>query len=260
MNFEGFKALRDARGLNSDEIAFLFVALSRGDELFGTWQTNAADMGLSKRGYYDTRAALLAKRLITVARKYNGTSVYAVDLARLAEYSPCGNETGHDSHMENEDSRMGNDDSRSGETKKNTKKNRKKNVTSKKNQTAPVVADAPTVTVDTASSLQGEDRKDSVPTMGTVRPSEDGHYLFEVGTGSGRYVLCESGVTGPVPLPETRTAAPVVGPDHETEMQQHRHKWAAVARAGNLRGDNMRQMWAEEAAINERHGVTADAW
>jgi hypothetical protein len=60
MNFEGFKALRDARGLNSDEIAFLFVALSRGDELFGAWQTNAADMGLSKRGYYDTRAGLLA--------------------------------------------------------------------------------------------------------------------------------------------------------------------------------------------------------
>lgn len=92
MNFEGFKALRDARGLNSDEIAFLFVALSRGDELFGTWQTNAADMGMAKNRYYRTRDSLLAKGLIAVVRKYNAASVYAVDLSRLAEHSHSGNE------------------------------------------------------------------------------------------------------------------------------------------------------------------------
>lgn len=58
-------------------------------------------------------------------------------------------------------------------------------------------------------SLPKDDWEDSGPSMGNVGRSVDGHYLFEVGTGSGRYLLCKSGVTGPACLTETRPAAPV---------------------------------------------------
>lgn len=152
MNIEALWTLRDARGINSDEKAFLFVAISRGDELFGTWETNAADMGMSKNRYYRTRDSLLAKGLIEVARKYNGSSVYRVNVDALSHY---GNAEGNDSHYGNEDSHYGNDDSHYGETKKNIKNNKKKNLKNKNNHTD---ANAP---VDTESSLQREVREDS---------------------------------------------------------------------------------------------------
>lgn len=101
--------IRDARGLNAKEKAFLFVTESRG-VMFSKWDKAAADMGLSKRGYYDARASLLAKDLIREERRFDNTTVYTVN----ADAFPYGEQH---SHSGNDHSRMGNADSRSGETK-----------------------------------------------------------------------------------------------------------------------------------------------
>lgn len=125
--------IRDARGLNAKEKAFLFVTETRGF-MFGKWDTNAADMGLSKRGYYDARNSLLEKGLIREDRNYNDTTVYVVN----ADLFPYGEQ---DSHSGNTHSRMGNAHSRSDETKvtmKDTKKVTNK-VTTTTSPDGPVV-------------------------------------------------------------------------------------------------------------------------
>lgn len=126
-------AIRDARGLNSKEKVFLLITESRG-ELYGKWDRNAADMGLSKRGYYDARASLLAKRLLLAERRFDNTTVYLVNSAAF----PYGEQ---DSHNRNENSRTGNGDSRSDETKKNTKKNIKEELEEEQSTGRPVDAD-----------------------------------------------------------------------------------------------------------------------
>lgn len=133
MRNEVMWAIRDASGLTSKEKVFLFVVESRG-EMFTDWQDSARDMGLSKRGYYDSRASLLAKGLLTSTRRMDSTTVYKVnaDAFPYGESAPV--QDTDDSRSGNEDSRMGNDHSHSGndhsrsdESKKNSKKNTKKN-------------------------------------------------------------------------------------------------------------------------------------
>ena len=152
MNVEHIWAVRDARGLNAKEKVFLFVLISRGqDGMFATWTTNAQDMGLSKRGYYDTRASLLEKGLIKAVRAMNGSTTYFL----ADDPFPYGES---DSHMGNSHSRMGNEDSRSDETKENNKNNMKEEL-EEELQAAPVVADAPTVTASSNSQVKEEFEK-----------------------------------------------------------------------------------------------------
>lgn len=197
-------AIRDARGLNQDEKALLWAIESCGIAI-KKWQTLAADAGdMTKDRFYRARKSLVTKSLIRVVRKYNDVSEYVVLAEALAGFVPDShgaNEEANDSHNENGHSHSANRDSHMTETKKNTKKNRKKNITSKKNMTAPVVADA---TTDTASP-QGEDRDEALPSMGSVWVSETGDVLFEADTGSGVYMLSECGVSA-LSLPNTRTA------------------------------------------------------
>ena len=213
--------VRDARGLNQDEKSLLWAIESRG-VCETRWRRLADDAGdMSKDRFYRARNSLVAKNLIRVARKYDDVSKYAVNadaLAGLVPDSRAANGEGNDSHSANQGSHSANDDSHMTETKKNTKKNRKKNVTEKKNTTAPVVAGAPTATVHAFPLLQGECVS---PSMGAVWLSETGDLLFEVDTGSGRYLLCESGVSAPMPSPETRTAAPT---KHRTQVEVERRE------------------------------------
>ena len=126
-------AIRDARGLNSKEKVFLLITESRG-ELFGKWDRNAADMGLSKNHYYEARASLLAKGLLLAVRRYENTTVYVVNHEAFP-YQEC------DSYSGNNNSRIRNGRSRIGETKKNTKKNTKVEL----EEEQPTVPDGPVV-------------------------------------------------------------------------------------------------------------------
>lgn len=121
--------IRDARGLNAKEKAFLFVTESRGI-MYSKWDNAAADMGLSKRGYYDARASLLSKGLLIEDRNYNSTTVYTVN----ADAFPYGEQ---DSRMGNDHSHSGNDDSRSDETKVTTKGNHEGNLEGNQTTTVP---------------------------------------------------------------------------------------------------------------------------
>lgn len=194
MNFKALKNLRDTRGLSANEKAFLFVVISRGDETFGTWETNAADMGMSKGTYYRTRDALLEKGLIEVARKYNATSVYRPNLDVLATWdSHIGNDEATDSHIGNERSHIGNDDSQICETKKNTKKNIKENIKTEEEPMA--VADAP-------ASGNPSLPKENLESFSCIIEGDQIVPLKGL-----TYFLFDEGVTGPVALTETGDAA-----------------------------------------------------
>lgn len=130
--------------------------------------------------------------------------------------------------------------------------------------TAPVVADAPTVTVEREASLSKEDGQ---PSMGTIWVSDTGDVLFEADTGSGVYMLSDSGV-GALSLPETRTAAPVTDPAPipsgaatpsplDRELAECRRRWAMSGETGWKAAE---ARLVEEKAIQKHHGVTADAW
>lgn len=79
--------IRDARGINANEKAFLFVVASRG-VMFSEWQTAAADMGMSKDTYYRTRNALIKKGLVKEGLRKDTTTVYRLEEKALAALVP----------------------------------------------------------------------------------------------------------------------------------------------------------------------------
>ena len=64
-SLEAIWKIRDARGLDYKEKAFLFTVASRG-AMTARWGTAAADMGMSKDTYYRTRDSLFEKNLLVV--------------------------------------------------------------------------------------------------------------------------------------------------------------------------------------------------
>lgn len=255
--------IRDARELTVYEAMLIFVVESRGT-CEATRERMQADMKCGKDSFYAARKSLHAKGILGFKRKYDDVTAYWIDADVFLAYAKdsARQDAGvGDSVSQTGDSVPQNEDSVRPETKKNSKKNRKKNVTRKKNTTAPVVADAPTVSV---SSSQGEPTE-SLPHWGAVLTSETGDVLFEVATGSGRYVLCESGITGP--LPETRTAAPVdldsipidaaTSSPLDRELAECRRRWASTGETG-WKATEARM--AEETAIRERHGEPVGDW
>lgn len=167
MNNETVWAIRDARGLSSKEKVFLLVTESRG-ELFGKWHRNAADMGLSKRGYYDARASLLGKGLLLAERRFDNTTVYLVNHAAF----PYGE---RDSHSGNEDSRSGNGYSRGDETKKNIKYNMKEELEEEQFTGKPVVLDKSEVSEDVQSSSNYKDVPPGLPNVGSRDAAQAAH-------------------------------------------------------------------------------------
>ncbi|WP_157432529.1 hypothetical protein [Aeromicrobium sp. Root472D3] len=123
--FKVLNLIRDARGLNSKEKVFLFVVESR-NEMFSKMEPARFDMGLSKNHYYEARASLLDKKLITATRRMDDTTVYTVDEGGLEAWSDSciGNEAPAEQLLDDPDSRIGNqtscirnEDSCIGETK-----------------------------------------------------------------------------------------------------------------------------------------------
>ncbi|MFD0001981.1 hypothetical protein ACFVJ4_06080 [Streptomyces sp. NPDC127178] len=115
MSVQAIWNIRDARGLNQDEKAFLFVVASRG-VMTSAWQTAADDMGMKKDRFYRTRKSLIEKGLIQEGTRKDDTTVYRVNEEALAALVPVKEEkqdsvSWADSDTENTHSLYANDPS-----------------------------------------------------------------------------------------------------------------------------------------------------
>lgn len=227
------------------------------------------DGGYSSHGHFkEYRDALVASGAIVAELGYHTKKAktpnyrYTINLDWDGTVTPAGRR-GDTSGTHGDTSGSNGDSNGVSKTLKNTSKE------DMKGKTQTTVANAPLG--DEAFSLQGEPRE-SLPCWGTVLASENGDLLFEVATGDRHaYLMDECGVSA-LPLPETRTAAPVGDSDpiptdavppspHGAELRAHRTKWAALARRqGGLTALDGQRRYNEEKAINERHGVTVDSW
>lgn len=88
MSVQAVWNIRDARGLNQDEKAFLFVVASRG-VMTSAWRTAADDMGMKKDRFFRTRKALIAKGLVREGLRKDDTTVYRIDEDALASLVPA---------------------------------------------------------------------------------------------------------------------------------------------------------------------------
>lgn len=88
MSVQAIWNIRDARGINANEKAFLFVVASRGI-MTAAWQTAAADMGMSKDTFYRTRNSLIKKGLIKEGLRKDTTTVYRLEEKALAALVPA---------------------------------------------------------------------------------------------------------------------------------------------------------------------------
>lgn len=125
--------VRDARGLTADEKLFLYTVASHQDGMHKTHDKNIADMGFSRSTYYRVRTSLKEKELISLTRRMNGPTVYAIDKPSLDAWveSHRGNPESHGdtplSRSENPESQDETRQSHGAETKENKKGNEKEN-------------------------------------------------------------------------------------------------------------------------------------
>ncbi|WGX94522.1 hypothetical protein [Nocardioides sp. L-11A] len=76
---------RDARGLDYRVKGFLNLIASRGGVLYGSVETNMADLGIkSRKGYYAWRSAALESGLMVEQRRFDAATAYVADLDLLA--------------------------------------------------------------------------------------------------------------------------------------------------------------------------------
>lgn len=264
MRNETIWAIRDARGLSTSEKAFLFVVESRGTAKTYR-QTLMNDTGASDGQITNLVRSLTAKGCIETGRVGRRTT-YRVSHDAVARLVPDRIGTQPVSDGAQSVSPTAHSVSAAGSPSEDNKKNRKKNVKENqmKNKTAPVVADAPTVTA-AESPLPKKDRESNPePSMGAIWVSVAGDVLFEADAGSGVYMLSDCGVSA-LPLLEPRSAPPV---DHGTtdaaphfqmdrELAECRRRWAASGETG-WKATEARL--AEEDAIRVRHGVPVADW
>jgi hypothetical protein len=80
--------IRDARGLDAYEKAFLFVVASRGEEMFTSAETAAADMGMSPAQFHKVASRLSERELIRREARPGKSSKYLLNMEALATLKP----------------------------------------------------------------------------------------------------------------------------------------------------------------------------
>lgn len=172
-NLESMWAIRDARGLTTDQKVFLYTVATRGEGGMWTKQETAADdMGLSKATYYRVRKQLLDLEVIKVQQRMNDTSVYLINepvLLSLCETKESQPET-EGSLCETQGSLSETEGSHCAETKINKKITNKRNSkTTKKTNTVTTAATAPEVP---QLPLSSKDSKEDQPLTLRTNKSE----------------------------------------------------------------------------------------
>lgn len=207
MRNETIWAIRDARGLTTSEKAFLFVVESRGTAR--TYRkTLMNDTGASDGQITNLVRTLTAKGCLVTGRCGSRTT-YEVSHEAVSRLVPDRDNAQLVSRSAQAMSRpthsVSVEDSSSEDIKKNKKENTKKKL--KKNMTAPVVANATPDSVENVdSSLQRAETESFLcvehsprPRMTAISATENGGLIFELTKTDGfTYLLCESGVTGPI--------------------------------------------------------------